>query len=301
MVIFDFIGIDKDKCAEVVADKARYYRSYPIFKYRHGVVTKKRYIDAPQGELKELQEKILYKFFYKFNAHDIAHGFVKGRSPKTAAEQHVGKDFLICMDITNFFWTIKKDRVGRLLKYLAKKAGVVASDDDIALLAEVLTYRQSVPQGAPTSPVLSNLICLKLDSDLATLTASKSAKVTVTRYADDIAISGTLDVSIRYLITRAAYFIKSNGFKVNRRKTRVRKRNRPMVVLGVVVNDALQVPKKKHKNLRARLHNLIKSGKSISEEEYMELRGKVEWIKSLHQKRGSELLTQLGKIPLSKP
>ena len=177
--IYSFLNQSEEKVEEILMDKSLHYLSYPIIKVKSNGRIKRRYIDAPQDPLKTLQEKILYDILYKFSAHPIAHGFVKNKSPKTAAEKHVGAKILICLDIKNFFHAIKYPRIVSLIKILLCKNPIIdPSTDNCKTIAELLTYRGSLPQGAPTSPTVSNLICLSLDKQLNLLQSEFNCVIT---------------------------------------------------------------------------------------------------------------------------
>ena len=296
--LYALLGFTREEVDQIIKEKEKYYLSYPIVKQnpKKGKV-KKRYIDAPQSELKICQDRILKKILYRFSAHPIAYGFVKGRSPKTAAEQHIGAQILVCLDIKNFFNTIKYARVFELLKTLLSKRPIIeASDSNARILAELLTYRGRVPQGAPTSPTISNLVCLKLDKQLSRL--QPIYKCTITRYADDLSISSKENPHLAKIIPTIVGLLKDENFQLNKEKTRVLRKNRSMRVVGIVVNERLNVPHRKWREFRAKLHNLKMSKKEITPLEYQKLRGYCEWVSVLNPTRGQQFLTQLGKIPL---
>ncbi len=151
-----------------------------------------RKITAPRPKLKKLQRKILDELLVKCAPHDAAHGFVRGRSVVTNAQPHAGAQLVIKMDLRDFFPTIHYRRVVGLFKHYGY------GDEVAAALASLCTHRSQLadgrvqwpgvlPQGAPTSPALANVLCRRLDSRLLGL--AKRAGAVYTRYADDLTFS----------------------------------------------------------------------------------------------------------------
>jgi len=295
--IYDLLGYTVEDLAQIIMDKKKHYLSYPIAKANG----KKRWIDAPQEELKGIQTSILYKFLYRFRPHGAAVGFRKNYGVDTGAKKHLGNRVVLCMDLSNFFHSINFNTVIRELTYLGKK--LEKRDKDFAfstnaavIMAELVTYKHRVPQGSPSSPALANLISMKLD--IALQTFSKKRSLIYTRYADDLTFSHA-DITYEFTvedISEIIGIIKKEGFKLNYKKTRIMRPHKRMSVTGIVINDKLGVPKWKWRNLRAQLHNLSKSSKPLSLKDQQILRGQVEWIKSLNPTRGTQLLTALGKL-----
>ena len=291
--IYTILGFSKAAIEIITQDLARYYITYKIAK-RNG---KTRRIDAPQAPLKDIQRAVVDHILYNFRAHPIAHGFVHGKSPRTNAESHVGKKYIVTMDIQNFFNTITHENVKRTLTWLFPQQQVFSyTADDIDLLANVMCYQNVLPQGAPTSPVMSNLICLGLDKKLADL--AKSNNATITRYADDIAISGD-DPNVVKLRTAIYSHIYAYGLKPNKRKTKIRKYYQRQQITGVVVNTKTSIKKESWRNLRAQLHNALRSQQAIAQADFQRLRGQIEWIKSLNPTRGQQLLNQLSQLAVN--
>jgi retron-type reverse transcriptase len=219
---------------------------------------------------------------------------VHGKSPRTNAVAHIGKKYIVTLDIQDFFNTITEENVQRTLAWLFKQqTGFSYTADDTGLLAKIMCFNAVLPQGAPTSPVISNLICLGLDKKLADL--AKAHNATITRYADDIALSGD-DPAVVKLKTAIYSHIYSFGFRPNKKKTKIRKYYQRQTITGVVVNTKTSVKKEVWRKLRAQLHNQKISGLPLSPGDYQKMRGQVEWIKSLNPQRGNQLLAQLSLI-----
>jgi len=295
MTIYELLGEEQKTIEEMIKNKNRYYLSYGI-KKRRG---RSRRIDAPQQQLIEVQKKILYKILYKYKPHPIAYGFVKDRGPKENAEKHVGAEMLITIDIKNFFNSITKKQVCSTLEYLFDKKLPygTATSDDINTVVELLTYRDRVPQGASSSPAISNLFMLPIDKQLKKL--QSKYKVIITRYADDIAISSkkTPKFKITDLLGEIREILRPAKLRMNKTKTKVRKRYHRMKVTGIVVNEKINIPRENWRNFRACLHNIkSKPTEQISVEDRQKLRGYIEWVKTINPTRGKQFLKQYEEI-----
>ena len=121
--------------------------------------------------LKELQRKLLQEFLYLFKPHDAAVGFIIGCSVKEGALRHLGSKVVLCMDLSDFFGSIKTNRVYKLVSFLINRLSerythFTFTQQDIVNIAELLTFKGKLPQGAPTSPAVANLTALNLDKKL---------------------------------------------------------------------------------------------------------------------------------------
>ena len=296
MTIYEYLGITKNDLLNI--DVPRNYITYRI-KKSNGKSTRR--IDAPMAGLKRIQNIILHKILYEFKPHDIAHGFVKGRSPRTNAATHVGKKYVIKIDLENFFGSINHSSVYSLLTYLL---GVLAkkglfeetNESDTLLVADMLCLNGSVPQGAPSSPALTNLWCYWLDSELEKIKLNNT--IQITRYADDITVSFDDKEQIGPIIRNITQLTRRKRLRINRKKLRVCSYSSRQKVTGVVVNKKLNTSKESWRNLRAALHN-AKQG-PVSEKTIQQLRGQIEWLRSLNPVRGKQFLDQLGQLAVSK-
>jgi len=298
MTIFEIVGKDKEELEEISKNKELYYLSYPI-KKRSG---KSRWLDAPQEELKDFQEAFLHKFLYKFKPHPAAVGFVTKKHVADGAKKHLDNNVLLTIDVLNFFGSIHEQKVIKLISflfstYVNRDHSFVFDQKDVPLIASLLTFKGSLPQGAPSSPALSNLYCLRLDKNLTNF--AKKNGLTYTRYADDSAFSHKNKTEdIGRFIPDIEKFFNAESMGLNKKKTKVRRPHKRMVVTGVVINDKLGIPKWKSKNFRAKLHNLIRDKKPITQEEYQKMRGYAEWIRTLNPLKGRKFIEQLGKVTL---
>lgn len=296
MTIFEYLGVSKEELLKIDIPK-----NYITYKIRKNNGKGFRRIDAPLPGLKHIQNIILQKIIYEFKPSNIAHGFVKGRSPKTNAEPHTGKKYIIKIDLKNFFGSIHEGRVLGLLRFLAKdlqsrKSLSEVSIDDAYVLTNILCLYGVVPQGAPSSPALTNLICWKLDKYLEE--TKLKYNVQITRYADDITVSLDDKRLIPELISFIMARIRAESFRINKNKLRVCSNNIRQQITGVVVNEKLNTSKTSWRNLRAAIHNAKYdplSGKALQQ-----LRGKIEWLRSLNTNRGNLFLEKFGQLDAMK-
>lgn len=295
MDFYTLIGSTRDEVHHVISNKDNYYLSFAI-KKSNG---KTRWISAPQGILKNLQYSILYNILYKFKPHRAATGFIKNKSVKDGALAHLGNKSILSMDIEDFFPSVHYYVVEGMSKILLKR--MEQYHPDLVLLktnskemASLLTLQESLPQGSPASPAMANLVFKSIDNQITSIAQSNNC--VYTRYADDISISHPdPNYSFYHISDLITYTLRINGFSVNNKKSRVRRPNRRMEVTGVVINEKLGVARSYWRNIRAQIHNIKIGKQQITEHEMQKLRGKIEWVTTLHPTRGAQLLEELGK------
>lgn len=237
-----------------VAGSNKNYTSFEIKKRDGGV----RLIDAPSPALKKIQHKLLDVFSEIVVPSLIAKGYVRGASIIDHAYLHRRRRHIILADLESFFPTITFQRVRGAL--LAKP--FMLNSQVATCVAQLCCKDGSLPQGAPTSPVLSNLICRALDRKILWL-ASRH-RFTVSRYADDICFSSNKrDIPPSFvacvdgeIIPGQALIsaVESSGFSLNIKKFKVKERNSQQLVTGLVVNDGPALPRKWRRQLRTLLH-----------------------------------------------
>ena len=243
--------------------------------YIQFVVPKKsggeRTLSAPHKQLATAQRWILENILNKLPAHAAAHGFVKQRSIVTNATPHVQSVVVINCDLTDFFPSINVHRVIGLFRELGYSPAVATI---LALLVtecprrkvlyrgkpwHVATGPRALPQGACTSPAISNLVSRRLDARFTGI--AKKLGFVYTRYADDLTFSSRESSRrIGYLLARVRHIAQDEGFAVNEKKTRVLKQAARQSVTGIVVNAKPSTPRRTRRQLRAMLHNAMKTG-----------------------------------------
>ena len=233
-----------------------------------------RVISAPQTPLKIIQRKLSQVLYAVYGSRSVVHGFVKGKSIKSNAKRHLNANWILNFDLTNFFPTI---HFGRVLGLFAGNPYKLPKDVAV-FLARICCHEGSLPIGAPTSPIVANMVCAKLDCELKAL--AWSCGCIYTRYADDISISTksiALDKRIcdknastkQWEISEEILEImKDNGFQINPSKTRVRGRRSRMEVTGIRINSRLNVSRTFHRQLRSMLHAWETYGEELAQKEH---------------------------------
>jgi len=209
-----------------------------------------REINAPSKKLKHIQRWILDNILYKLDSGDYAHGFIPGNTIYTNAKVHVNQDLVLGIDIKDFFPSINF----RSVYYIFNSAGYTKK---IAwAFADLCTYHWKLPQGAPTSPMLANLVALQLDNEIAKYCIRR--KFEYSRYADDITVSGSYNLPMHK--KKIIKIIENNDFTINENKTRMFSKGSRQKVTGLVVNDKVSIGRNKKKTLRAIVHNILING-----------------------------------------
>lgn len=277
--------------------KIRYFRHRM---YRRFALAKKqgreRVIDAPDERLKLLQRKIAPLLDRLYDVRQPVHGFIVGKSVKTNASAHLRGRFIINVDLKDFFPSITESRVVGMLT-------AIGVDSAAAKIVGILCcLGQRLPQGAPTSPVLSNMICFRMDRQL--LAFAKGARCIYTRYADDITFSshqppvtvfaGQVPPSGRLspdlLSPDLLGIYAANGFALNPSKLYYADRYSRRTVTGLKVNELLNVDRRFVRNLRAAIHSVETSGLENAQAKFRDrhggtsdlgahLEGKISWLR----------------------
>ena len=224
-----------------------------------------RQINAPNKNIKILQQKLNAVLLTVYSPKSSTQGFTPGRSVKTNALQHTQRPWVLNLDLDNFFPTIHFGRVRGM--FMARPYDL--PDNVASVLAHLCCHEGRLPQGAPTPPIVSNMICAKMDSQLQTL--ARECGAWYTRYADDITFStrrkrfssdlaspnkmGQLQIG-----NRLREVIEQNGFTINANKVWLRGQHQRQQVTGVTVNDELNVPRRFSNQIRAMLHAWEKYG-----------------------------------------
>ncbi len=213
------------------------------------------------------------------------------------------------MDLSDFFGSIRFARVRTLFAiagYPSRVATTFAWLCTAQPVPDIGLCRTRLPQGAPTSPALANAIAFRLDRRLHGL--SRLLDVTYTRYADDLIFSGNGEFAGRTqrFVTSAAAIAMDEGFQINFRKTRVMRRGHQQRVLGLSVNQRLNIPRIEYETLRAILHNCVRFGPDTQNRrqhpKFREsLRGRIAHVANIHAARGEKLQKQFLAIRWPNP
>ena len=234
------------------------YKHYTLKKKRGG----ERQISAPKEQLKKMQKRLNYflQAYYLWIKPPEVHGFVINPhylgthcNIVANADVHKGKKHVLNMDLKDFFPSISAKRIKNLFT-----SSYFNYDEPMAIALTLLTtYQAKLPTGAPTSPVLSNFVCLAFDAQLREFCQRNDLKFT--RYADDLTFSSDALISIE-TIQRIKQLVIENGFEINEKKLRLQSSSRKQTVTGLTVNEKVNVDRKLLKKIRAMLHDLRTNG-----------------------------------------
>lgn len=248
------------------------YYTFDIPKKSGGI----RKITAPSTRLRTLQRRLLKILTALYTPKNSVHGFTKTRSICTNTKIHIRKRNLLNLDLENFFPSINFGRVRGI--FLAEP--YKCTTDVATVLAQLCCYNNELPQGAPTSPIVSNMICVRLDSHLIQLATKYHCRYS--RYADDITISSnkrefpkeiaeliSLNGEIKCKLGKPILkIIKNNGFRINTGKIRLQRNNERQVVTGLIANKKVNVPREYIRDVRAMLHNWKTKGIAVCQEDF---------------------------------
>lgn len=279
--------------------EARFITRHVQHAYQTALIPKRRggqrSLMVPDARLKHLQRKLLMLLDPLHRPRPAVHGFVSGKSPITNADAHQGRPFLLNLDIENYFGVISRRRVRGMLRAIGLTSPVADAVCDLTVVANQL------PQGAPTSPLLANLVTYRLDKDLTAF--AKGHRIRYTRYADDVTFSswarpdflfvggepdpGTLPVD-RLDPTLLAIFA-SNGFALNADKVRWAGSKTRKEVTGLVVNKFTNLRRTFVRNVRSSLYRMEQLGIGPAQAEFSArygstasleavVRGRLSWI-----------------------
>ena len=230
-----------------------FYRKYSILKKNGG----ERIINEPLPSLKEIQKWILDNILNKIPISPYAKAYTFNRSIKDHVKYHENQSIVLTMDIENFFDEITTDKVENL--FIDKGYSPLISN----LLSKICTLNNSLPQGAPTSPRISNILMFPFDNEIAKYCKpkfidGKKVQVKYTRYADDIAFSG--EINKKEFVELVSNELQKLDLNLNEGKTIERKRSQQQIISGILVNKKIQVPRKKRDELRKAMYYIEKYG-----------------------------------------
>ncbi len=286
-----------------------HYVSFDIRKKSGGVRT----LSSPHRSLAAAQNWILRQILDRLPTEPAAHGFVPGRNILSNAKSHVGKEVVLNMDLENFFPHISFVRVRAFFTRIGYSPSVSTI---LGLLCTecprrtaifkgqkylVATGPRGLPQGACTSPSLSNQIVRRLDRRLQGL--ANRMEITYTRYADDITFSGdeALTSRIGFVMSCIRHIAQDEGFSVNESKSRVLRKSCAQNVTGLIVNDKPSLSRKKIRRLRAILHRAKHEGLAAQNRENHPnfqawLEGSIAFLAMTRPELGQQMRRQLEAL-----
>ncbi len=259
---------------------------------------KERVFHVPCRTLKFIQRRILEKYLYTLPVSEFATAYILGKKLKDNAAPHMGKAKILKLDISGFFDAIDYEMVYAAMRNLGMSVAATA------LLANICIQNGVLPQGAPTSPCLANLVMRYFDEKVGAWCRERA--ITYTRYCDDMTFSGDFDAASVTGFVR--HMLRKQGFELNERKTKCVSSSQRQNVTGIVVNEKLQVSAEIRRKLRQEVYYCRKYGVSdcvrrigttLSEQEYLDsLRGRISFALQVNpaDEKMWELFLQINAI-----
>lgn len=288
-------GIKWDVLKNLIEDNSYDYHKFYITKKDK---VSKREILVPSKELSFIQKYIKENILDKVEISGYSYGFAKNKNIKKNAEIHLNSNVVLNIDLKDFFPSIDSRRV----YYIFYK--ICGYDKTMSYcLTKLVMYKNKLPQGACTSPIISNIVSYKLDLRLGNLAAANNMKYT--RYADDITFSGEKITKKFYLLVKQ--IITEEGFKVNDKKVHLSSKAYKQEVTGLIINNnKVSVDRKYIRKIKQELYYIKKYGldnhiekSGIKNSFYVEhLKGKILFIKSIDEEKGIELLKEFNDLKL---
>lgn len=253
-------------------------RHYRVFKVPKGSST--RQIEAPRIGLKLIQKWLSHHFERKWQPHEAVHGFVRGRSHISAARCHVGAEWILSVDVENFFPSTPESEVRSAIIALGYRRR-----ESLNVLVPLCCFGTRLAQGAPTSPVLSNIALHPVDERIMNIALDSQAKFT--RYADDIVLSGKGSVPDN-LIRRLDSVFSNTVWRLSKRKREIAQLPNRLKVHGLLVHgEEVRLTKGYRNKIRAYEH-LFREGK-VGDKDKKRIIGHLTYasqVKSAHKRLG---------------
>lgn len=263
------IGVSPQFITSLIKNKSKYYRVFSISKGRG---KKKRIIEAPKVSIKIIQSWVAHHLSinHSLGISENAYAFIPGKNGiYEAASKHCGAKWILSIDLRDFVHTITSDIVISTLVEIGYRA------DQAAKLSELLTFNQRLPQGAPSSPVISNLVFRSTDLKINELISNTGIKYT--RYADDLTFSGDDETfDIEELKDNVVELLLSDNWVVAEEKLRIARIPNRLKVHGFLVHENKPRLTKGYRNKIRAYKHLLRTGK-IVEKDFDKIKGHVNY------------------------
>lgn len=276
------LGVSPKLISAISIFPRRHYRAFDVQKRTGG----KRRILAPRTYLKVLQRFILRRILERQPLPKYVTGFVKSRSTVQNASAHVGSRYFLNIDLKDFFGSVRGKQVLRIFRRIGYPAGMAEA------LTRLCTYRDCLPQGAPTSPYLANLAFLP--TDLVIARVCDRLKIVYSRYADDLTFSRKKPLPEMFL-NDIERIILRHGFELNGKKTRNSRPGQASYVTGFVVTNKVQPDRKNRRILRAMFHNALSHPERFGSRK-SELQGWASYVNAYDSELGGKYMDIAASI-----
>ncbi|EOV0288687.1 retron St85 family RNA-directed DNA polymerase [Salmonella enterica] len=268
------LRLPKEVISKFSFNNDKYYHRIEMEKKSGGI----RHIESPLKELKAIQRWVLRYILDKLSPSVYAKGFVRKKSIIDNAKPHEGNQYVLNLDLQDFFTNVKASHVYTLFKNIGYNNNIAF------ILTSFCTKGGYLPQGAPTSPALSNLVCLRLDHRISTY--CKKRALTYTRYADDLCISGNKIL----ILQKASYLIKDiicdEGFIINSKKEKFLGPKVRREVTGLTVTPRITISKRDYCIYRKRIYDLVRN--EIPNKNEI-IAGVLSFVRSIDKDKGRKL------------
>ena len=242
------IHVDPGRIKKLSIYSHRYYKKYNIPKSNGKI----REIKQPRKDLKGIQAWILRNILDKLNPTVFATAYIKGKNISSNVTPHCNNKYFMLLDLEEFFPSISIRRAEKIFSLIGY------SKEAVHILSMLCTCDGSLPQGAVSSPSLSNLIAAKLDRRIAGYTSKRN--IAYTRYADDITLSSNNPVTLCKSLPIILKIIKSENFEPNMNKLRVLGPKKSCFITGLIKNNSepkFGIGRKKKREMRAVIHHFL--------------------------------------------
>lgn len=291
------IGVPNDQIGKIISNRNDFYRNVYL-KKKNGEF---RLINAPNKVLRDIQKWINLFILEKVPVSDYVTSYKKGKSIKLNAEIHINSHFLLKVDLKSFFYTIDLRATYKVFRHLGYPKSISIDLAKLCTIPQKDGAKSYLPQGAPTSPHISNIIGFELDRRLAGYALKCGFRYS--RYSDDLTFSTShSDKKISYDIIKN--IIRSCGFFVNEKKTCFLGKSNRQEVTGLNVNSGVTIAKIKRRTIETHIHNCLKNGvKYHMEKANLKkanfkgwLLGNIVHIMSFHPVQAKRMLEKFNRI-----
>lgn len=290
------MGIELRILNYYIYNSNKFYTSFKIMKKNGGY----RFIDAPSMNLKKIQAWLQENLLGHFKISSHCYGFVNNKGILNNAMNHTKKKLVYNIDLEEFFPSISSEKI----YFLFYNYGYTSELSYV--FTQLLTYNGALPQGAPSSPMLSNIISFEMDNSISQY--AKENNLSYSRYVDDITLSFNSTNNYMNMVKTVKKIIEYHDFKLNINKENFHFENQPQFVTGLLVNEEVKIRRKFKKEVEQQLYFCEKHGvmghlnfTGNSHRSFFKeyLYGKVNFIKSIEKEYGEELLSRLNNLDWS--
>jgi len=301
MSLAHHLGIRNRVMWWMIHENPKMYTCFSIAK-RGKKKRQSRDIQNPVASVKNVQRVILARFLEPIPLGNHVGAYVPGRSCKDTAKQHVNKGIIVSLDLKDFFPSVKRAMVRRVLHAIGYNHEVSS------LLAQLVCYKNFVPQGAPTSGFIANLVAdRRFDRKILHRLHKRDPRWVYTRYSDDIDISHPEKQPaeiVTSVVNEVADIIRAAGFRLNTDKTKLEPKHWRQRVLGMVVNEKVNIPRLEYMRVRSLVHNCYvhgfdsqyaRAGSRSAEALKSHIRGKLNFFKQVDEEKSQRLFEKFEK------